>query len=178
MPGTYTGMVITRDNYIAESRLILYTFIEYYAHSATILTDGLAAWGANVTVNAKPTEDGITPGDLLDKVHISIDRAMPMGNTHGAHPDVSGLDESCSWRLNLAITMTTHRRSVNLLDDIVAKFNDLIVNHHSELAAVEVRRLRVTRPFMPVIADANPSRVTYAMLLEYEVTFLSHNHHG
>ena len=34
MPGTYTGMVITRNNYIEMSRNILYTFVAYYANAA------------------------------------------------------------------------------------------------------------------------------------------------
>lgn len=179
MPGTYTGMTITRDNYMEMSKKILATYITYYANSAVdAVDDGLDAWGSWVTVNAKPSEDAKKPVDLKDHVHISLDRVVSVDSIRGSHKASSGLDEVMYARLNMAITLTTHRSSVYRLDEIAAKLRELIINHHSELAAVEVRDLRLTNGFVPVMADADPARATMAFLLEYKVAYLTKVHHA
>lgn len=172
MPPDLSDYSITKNNFLEESRNILYSFIKYYANDATILDDGVDPWGDWVTVSAKATAHAASPGDLKDACRLTLDRIIPLSPRTGNYPELpTGEDHIVARRCNALFTLQTHRESYYRLEELYAKFADLIDNRRSQLATKDLRRFILSQMYAPAQANVNPDIAVIAFLLEYEVTY-------
>ena len=172
MPPNLSAYAITKNNFLEESRNILYTFIKYYANDATLLADGVLPWGSWVTVSAKATAHAATPGDLKDACRLTLDRIIPLSPREGNYPELlTGEDHVVARRCNALFTLQTHRESYYRLEEVYAKFADLLDNRRSQLATKDLRRFIMPQMYIPAQANVNPDIAAIAFLLEFEVTY-------
>lgn len=172
MPLDLSSYDVTKDNFLEESRNILYTFIKYFANDATVAVDGVEAWGSWVEVSAKAAERAAAPADLKDKCRLTLDRIVPLGPKLGNYPEtVAGEDHVVARRCNALFTVQTHRSSYYRLEELYAKFADLIEHRRAELAKKGLRRFIVSQFYIPAQATFNVDIAVFAFLLEFEVTY-------
>jgi hypothetical protein len=173
MPPNLAAFEIKPDNFLEESRNILYAFINYYAHTATApVPDPVPAWGTWISVSAKPAMNAAAPGDLDDKCSLVIDRVIPLAPRKGNYPEQpTGEDHLVARRCSALVTLQTHRNSRYRLEEAYAKFADLIENRSGQLATKDMRRFIVSQPYAPNQTNVNPDIAVIGILLEFEVTY-------
>ena len=172
MPPNLGAYSVTKNNFLEESRNILYAFIKYYANDATVLADGVVPWGDWVSVGAKATDDAAAPGDLEDKCRLTIDRIIPLAPHKGNYPETpAGEDHVVARRCSALVTLQTHRGSHYRLEEAYAKLADLMENRNGQLATKDLRRFVVPQPYAPAQATVNPDVAVVGVLVEFEVTY-------
>ena len=172
MPPNLGAYGITKDNFLEELRNILYTFIAYYANTATDPPDDVVKWGDWVEVSAKATDDAASPKDLEDNCRLTIDRIMPLAPRRGNYPEEpTGEDHVVARRCSALITLQTHRGTRYRLEELYAKFADLMENRNGQLATKDLRRFIVAQPYAPAQGAMNPDVAVVGILMEFEVTY-------
>lgn len=172
MPPNLAAYDITKNNFLEESRNILYAFIKYYANDATILADGVDPWGDWVAVSAKATAHAASPGDLKDACRLTLDRIISLSPREGNYPELpTGEDHVVARRCSALFTLQTHRESYYRLEELYAKFSDLLENRRSQLATKDLRHFILSQVYIPTQANAKPDIAVIAFLLEFEVTY-------
>lgn len=173
MPPDYSGVaVLTRENYIQVARELLAVCFEYYANTAAVPGDGVDKWGDWVTVAAMPSAN-IEPADYRGKCYVQLDRIVPFDSVTGVHTETpAGEDFVTSQRCAVLVTMTTHRDTYFLNEQLYPKIRDLLENRHGQLAMYGLRRFVITRTWLPTQERENPHDFVTAFILDFEVTFM------